>query len=226
MRAFDPNKNPYADDLVRLALAPSTRYRTLERRALATIMATKLYRLEAREHWPLRYSYHYIDSTSDPLTVDIAVIFDSDRIQEIAKVIYHHYYFHDKLIVLSVGEKGVIEVFNGLTRDVDPKEIRAEVARLRESKTLEGDREDGIVIKEGIVPVRSDSEVADDYRGKRRRDGSNDGGNGGGGGGGGGGDDGPGPDGVPGSGGARELMNHPVLFAVESSVFDAIMEQV
>jgi hypothetical protein len=224
MRGFDPNKNPYADDLVRLALTPSTRYRPIERRALATIMATKLYQLEAREHWPLRYSYQYIDPTSDPHTVDIAVIFDSDRVREIAEVIHHPYYFHDKLIVLSVGEKGVIEVFNGLASDAHPKKIRAAVVRLRESKTLDGDTEDGMVTEEAIVPVRSDSEVADDYRGKRRRDGSNDGGDGGGGGG--GGDDGPGPEGVPGSGGARELMNHPVLFAVESSVFDAIMEQV
>jgi len=218
MRRFDPNKNPYADDLIRLTITPSTRYRPSERRALATIIASKLYHVQEREHWPLRYSYRYIDPMSGSLDIDIVVIFDSDEIEKIAYLM-RRYHIHDKLILLSIGENAVVEVFNGRASDVDPEKISAAVARLRENGTLDGNT------GEGMVLVRSEDDLADDYRGKRRRDGSS-GGEGGGGGDGGDDGDGPGPNDIPGSGGARELMNHPVLFAVESNVFDAIMEQV
>lgn len=216
MRAFDPNKNPYADDLLRLAFAPSSRYRPNERRAMATIMAAKLYQVETHNYTPRWHPFLYHVATTDLSEIGIIVVFDSDEIQELRYAI-HFFPRCDKLIVLSVGKRGVIEVFNGPTSDDNLKIISAAVARLREKGKLDGET------KEGVIPTRSDNEVADDYQGKRGYDGAS---GGGGGDGGDGGDNGPGPDRIPGSGGARELLNHPVLFAVEPDIFDAIMEQV
>lgn len=217
MRVFDPNTNPYADDLIRLALAPATRYLQHERRALAEIMAIKLYQVNTHDRWPRDFPYLYIGRDLNWHEVGIKVIFEFER--DVAmEVISRDFVRYEELVVLSVGAQGVVEVFNGRPEGFERKKIKAALSSLWDGHRIEKDR------GEGIVPIRSDKEAADDYQGRRGRDGSNGDGNGGDGGDGDG--DGPGPGGMPGSGGTRELINHPILFAVEPGVFDAIMEQV
>jgi hypothetical protein len=40
---FDPNTNPFADDLLRLGVAPASRFTAGERRIFARILAGKIY---------------------------------------------------------------------------------------------------------------------------------------------------------------------------------------
>jgi hypothetical protein len=220
MRVFDPNTNPYADDLLRLALAPATRYLPHERRVLADTVAAKLYQVKTRDYWPRGYPYIYIDKHLGRRAVGITVVFEFEKDLEI-DVDYQYFNRYDELVLLSVGVQGVVEVYNGPGKAFEPQKIEAALYSLWNGHCIDED------LGEGTVPIRSDNEIAGDYQGRKGRDGANGGGNGrDGGDGGDDGGDGPGPEGIPGGGGARELMNHPILFAVESDVFDAIMREV
>lgn len=75
MPKFDPNLNPYADDLIRLSAAPHSRYSAQERTTLARIIASKLYRLTLVEPYYTDHGFSRWQSDRQPDTlVEIQVL--------------------------------------------------------------------------------------------------------------------------------------------------------
>ncbi|KKJ06796.1 hypothetical protein [Burkholderia gladioli] len=148
--------------------------------------------------------------------VEIDVLFDSDVMAFGTSLSSERYNgIKSALIVLSAGTKGVVELFNGVPNHSTIEHVWHAIEQMH------ADENGGTSNEFGAISHRSDDEVAGDYLGGGRR--GNGAGGGDGGQGGGGGDV---PNGVPGSGGVSELINHPVLFTIERHVFDAILEQV
>lgn len=221
IRKFDPDTNPYADDLLRLSLAPPGRYSDVERLALARIIASKLYKVTLVEPHYTDWGFStWASEIRDGNFVEIDVLFDSD-LTKLALPFRSERYerIQNTLIVLSIGTNGVVELFNGAPdRSISERVWRA-------IKQMYANENGDISSQFDAVPRRSDDEAAGNYLGDGGASGHGNGagGEGGGGGPGGGGDA---PNGVPGSGGVGELINHPVLFTVERHIFDAILEQV
>lgn len=234
MRIFNPNTNPFADDLLRLRMAPSTRFSPRERRTFAKLVAGKLYGLELNGPgftFPSWRAMH--GDLSDRRLVVVNVHFDSD-LQDVEKSsIIYDTSSKLKFIVLSVGDYGVVELFNG---SWEPSMRGTILSAIKNIIKNIGDEENVFITQEsnGILP-RSDEEVRRDYLGEGPEDrdrgapggGGGDGGDqrGGGGGGRGPGGGGDGANEGSGTGGTGELLNHPVLFAVERNIFDAILAQ-
>jgi uncharacterized membrane protein YgcG len=220
MRTFNPDTNPYADDLMRLGLAPLERYSYEERYALARLIASKLYKISFKPpyHADAGFSSWHSDAHSGR-TVEIGVIFNSDLEQHrLSRP--EDLYGHDQLlIVLDIGKNGVVEVFNGVSDEGTFDQVRKAIASVRNGEY------GGLADGPNATPPRTDSEVVDDYEGNREANRAN---RGGGRDGGGGGSDGGGGalGNASGSGGTGELINHPILFAVEEDTFDAILERV
>lgn len=226
LRKFDPNKNPYADDLLRLYHAPSQRYTQTEKRVLARILASKLYQVQLTDQNYVDWHYGdwVIDDTKPGRKVDFDVLFDTD-LKDIEQTSHLHGYTgddhappHHSLIILAVGVHGVTELYNGKLGEHVVNALRHAAEQLADPEGSENrsDREN-----EAAVPPRSDDEAAKLYAGTEQG-----GGNRGGGDGNGANNGGNGPNGGPGSGGVVEVLSHPVLFSVERDVFDAILEQI
>ncbi|GEM_PF-6081049 len=223
-RVFDPNTNPYADDLLRLALAPPSRFSKQERRAMGSILAGKLYGLgiSTRSWYFLDHDEaHFLGSDVWGI-VAIVLIFDDENDEWTLERMLRRLGYRkaaDQMIVLSVGAAGVIEIYNGPW-------ITA-VSSIRNASNSIWNADDAPRYPtEGDIPAGSDAELSRDYLGQDRGGGGEgDDGRGG---------DGGGNDGVPpggeggssGAGGVGELLNHPVLFSIERRHFDAILRQV
>ncbi|WP_144023113.1 hypothetical protein [Burkholderia sp. AU15512] len=224
LHSFDPDSNPYAEDLLQLSRAPQLRYSEAERRALARIVASKLYQISLVEPYETDWRFgDWKNEIASESFLDIDVLFDSDLI-ELDPMRYRD--IKSQLIVLSVGQNGVIELFNGKT-NVDVFEwVQRAIQRIGDDK-WSGERTD-----DGRIPHRSDEAATADYRGESAvengfdRNGGGTGGRNGGGRGGNG--DGDSPDGPPGSGrgGVAEVINHPVLFSADPEILDAILRQI
>lgn len=248
MRIFDPNSNPYARDLHRLRSGLERRYTSLERVALGRVIAAKLYELEPR--FGHRFGQgRLFRNLVDDRPVELHVVFDdaikAGRLHR--RLRRYRTRPERQLIVLIIGDHGVAEVFNGFQGELE----REGLARALDA--MRGDGDAYSLPLEEVVPPRSDA-AAEDYfsvrgssgeprgetgndraeggtdrsgdngrgSGNQRRDGGNNRGNGGN-----GDNDGTdGPGGTPGRGGAGELVNHPVLFAVERHVYDAILDEI
>ncbi|CAG9234833.1 hypothetical protein [Burkholderia vietnamiensis] len=224
LHSFDPDSNPYAADLLKLSRVPEARYTDAERRALARIIASKLYQVSLVEPYETDWRYGaWVSESASGRFIDIDVLFDSEfskldpwRYRDIRK----------QLIVLSVGRHGVIELFNGQTRHDVFELVKQAIARIA------SDGESDERTNERRIPHRNDDKAAADYeRGATVESGidwNSDGAggqNGGGRGGDGGGDN---PDGPPGSGrgGVKEVINHPVLFSAAPEILDAILRKI
>lgn len=217
-RTFNQNTNPYADDLVRLSLAPPERYSPAERQTLARIIASKLYELtlEAPFETDLGYS-RWRSATVGTDHVEIHVVFESEPVPAQLYELTRHYFSSRPLIVLSVGQSGVVEVFNGMSDDSTIVHVKRAIETIHNGGDVE------TTDRVGMIRRRNDAEAAGNYQG--RSDGAWSNGNRGNlpPGGGGGGDI---PGDVPGSGGVGELIDHPVLFSVEEQIFDSILAEV
>lgn len=227
MKTFDPNENPYADDLLRLSLAPPGRYSRMERLAMACIIASKLYRglsddfFVSSEDGCIFWRHRFL-----PNRIRLATLFEDD-VESHGLLIDNVFRWTEFTIVLYVGSNGVIEIFNDAAGGSIPHDVMAAYKQIRAGEYVEA------FDRPGAVPYRPDGEAASDYEGNRdaqvRRRDRDDyrNGNGRGGAGGGGSNGGNGNAGkIPGSGGVGELINHPVLLSVEQDMFDSIMEQV
>lgn len=225
---FDPNVNPYADELLRLSLAPERRFNAPERHLMAAIIGAKLYDLEPHALHARFYAFIYPHAhiirfasgkADDRHDIAMHVMFESDDMQ----APYPDSFVRDEgstLIVLHVGDHGVIELFNGFMDDNTATVFAQRVARLKSGQELREERH------EGSMPPLDDEEARRRWLGLPPVDGppGNDG-NGGGGDGNVPGAGGDGPGDTPGAGGTRELVHHPVLFSVDSDAIDAILEQ-
>ena len=237
MRTFDPNTNPYADDLLRLRFAPLQRYTHIERIALGRVIAAKLYDLVPDFYFSFTRRPLW-RNLADDNPVELHLVFD-DAVN--ASKLYQRLQRYDglpllQLIILVAGHGGVVEVFNGLRHDLSPEYLAIALDAMR------GTGVRNLPEQEDAVQARDDRDAASDYAGAPRQegrargdvgDGRRNGGGGGadrndrgnGGGGDGGGDDGDGPRGTSGSGGVSELVNHPVLFTVDRQVYNAILDE-
>jgi len=224
LHSFDPDSNPYAEDLLKISRVPETRYTNAERRALARIVASKLYQVSLIEPYETDWRYGaWVSQVAPGPFIDIDVLFDSDlgkldpeRYRDIRK----------QLIVLSVGRHGVIELFNGQMRDDVFELVQQAIARIARDGRSDERTNDRRILH------RNDDMAADEYGSDSTVDTGiepNGGGAGRQNGGGRGGDgDGNGPDGPPGSGrsGVAEVINHRVLFSAAPEILDAILSQI
>lgn len=220
-RVFDPNTNPYADDLLRLGLAPLSRFSAEERRAIGYVLAGKLYGLES---WRFRLVYPILPGVRfrSPYSKDViamALLFDRERVGYDLDVIERRLarpYHADTLIALNVGATGLAEIYNGPWMPDAIGRIRSALERNWRGW------DEGVSTFEEVIPALSDEALRSNYLGR------GDGAMGGGGGEGGGNDGVPpgGDDNMPGAGGTGELLNHPVLFSIDRAALDAILEQV
>lgn len=224
LHSFDPDSNPYAEDLLKLSRIPEARYTDAERRALARIVASKLYQVSLIEPYETDWRYGaWVSAGAPGPFVDIDVLFDS----ELSKLDPTRYRdIRKQLIVLSVGRHGVIELFNGQTRHDVFELVKQAIARIGfdgEGDERKNDRR---------IPHRNDDKAAADYERdatvESGIDQSSDGAGGQNGGGRGGDGDGDNPVGPPGSGrgGVEEVINHPVLFSAAPEILDAILRQI
>lgn len=231
---FNPNTNPIADDLLRLCLAPASRFTLLERRTIGRILAAKLYDTSL---FAPRIAFRYLSGIGfkarGQRPVSICLRFDSDSSPEHFIRRMPNPDAGMTVIVLSAGVNGVVEHFNGIWNASASQRFWNEItcADGAESVGLETDSE--------AVPRHSDDWIRRTYSGdtaagrdrNRRAKSEGDGGGrgrGGGEGGDGGGGRGEGSDGTggaPGRGGTGEILNHPVLFSTDAITFDAILEQ-
>lgn len=218
IRKFDPDTNPYADDLLRLSLVPPGRYTDVERHTLARIIASKLYKVSLVEPYYTDWGFStWVSEIHDRNFVEIDVLFDFDVMAFGTSFSSERYNgIKSALIVLSAGTHGVVELFNGVPDHSTIEHVWHAIEQMHAGE------HGGTSNEFGAISHRSDDEVAGDYVGDTGagRPGN---GAGGGDGGQGGGDV---PNGIPGSGGVGELINHPVLFTIERRIFDAILEQV
>ena len=218
-RVFDPNTNPYADDLWRLALAPPSRFSPRERKTMGHILAGKLYGLVTWRQGRLTYNLANVQFRGKRMreVVALVLLFDDEldyRTLESTAEAVARSNRADMVIVLNAGATGVVEIYYGSWGDAAfrsilemPKHIRS----LEDSARYETQRP---------LPHPGDAELRRAYLGHDR--------------GGGGRGDGGGNDGVPpggeggssGAGGVGELLNHPLLFSIERDHFDAILRQV
>lgn len=226
--AFDHHTNPYAYDLVRLGSAPPGRYSHEERQTLGRIMASKLYHLNLNEPFYVDrfHSSWESDNQLYDHSVEIEVIFEDDTVRDSAFASEMFRHREVPWIIVGVGKRGVVELFNGVL-DVRNKERIIDAIENGSASKGADDSANGL----SVVP-RRDADCAAIYRGERNGGNDGDGGGNGRSGSNGGFDgdppDGPGgPDGPgDGSGGVGEVMNHPVLFSVERDVFDAILMEI
>ncbi len=224
-RVFDPNTNPYADDLLRLALAPKSRFSPRERRIMGHILAGKLYGLRplGRDwHFPYRGVMYFREGTRGR-DVAIALYFYDENEGWYLEMMAERVAYMDaavQMIIIGVGSSRVIELYNGPMGPAASSSIRNLSNHLPQEDDAPRAQTEG-----GFHP-RSDAALTRDYLGHDRGGGGEDGGGRGG--------DGGGNDGVPpggeggssGAGGVGELLNHPVLFSIERRHFDAILRQV
>lgn len=221
---FDPNTNPFADDLLRLGMAPSSRYSPRERQIFARILAAKIYGLRFRGDVYYPGDWHWIRIDNDLHNVEIAVLFDSDFPTTAISTRFGGARDHLNLIVLTVGSKGVVEIFNGRWHAFAAEQM------LREMDAMDSGEQATNEDADGRIPPRSDDELMRDYAGLGQNDPDrgpprDGGGDGGGSDGGDGIPPGGGDGGFPGAGGIRELLDHPVLLTVNEATFDEILEQ-
>lgn len=239
---FDPNLNPYVDDLLRLYAAPQSRYTDNELRAMANVIAGKLYEVSDLDrfsmHWgPYALERYHAKSGS----VGFEVLFDTVRPRDLS-IRRMRSRRNGRLIVLFVGRHGVVEIFNDFAHRLDIESI-GQIAR-----AIEAGQSIEIRRQPSAITLRNDSESVRDYDGGfsapraqsqlersgtgggsqrgdsigtfGRRDGGGRGRDGGGG-------DGDGEE-MPasGRGGVGELMNHPVLFGIAPEDFASLLEEV
>lgn len=232
--SFDPNKNPYADDLLRLSRVPKSRFTTRERHLSACMLAGKLYGLEvgleSRFYW-LAYEFDWRENgpllfTANNRRVWVEVIFESAppdrrlRDLEYFENLIARDGLEGQVLVLNVGTNGVRELHNGKWKKSWSLDIIAARLLLPNGRGSLDDQDSD------SIPPMSDEEASSAYFG------SGDNGDGGGlrrGGGGGGGGNGGGEDGgrgdqTPGAGGVRELLNHPVLFTGDEKTLRTILD--
>ena len=227
-QAFNPNTNPYVDDLLRLNMIPSTRFTLQERRLSAVMLAGKLYGLENRRRWDGFYFFN----VQKKLRVAIDVVFETELpdLLETRRYFdrFEGYRLKTHLILLRVGASGVSELFNdkfgSTTRETILRAVRQPE---RAAAILEAGSD--------AIPARPDEAVSREYFGQGPNEPNRSGGrmggsgegrgrDGGGGGGGPTGGDGGNSEGS-GAGGTRELLNHPVLFSVDHETLAAILDQ-
>lgn len=243
---FDPDRNPYADDLLRLALTPAGRFSSSERLVIARVLAGKLYEVDHYRSAPFMVvgSHRYLENGSRRRVV-IDVLFDDDFSDGRPLRRYLHGNKAAALVIVSVGKYGVVELYNASLRDLTYERIRKSYDQAADPEyepTAEGD---------GRVLVRADDIAASSYlgedaeedgrsstslRGGRDRGaGDSTGGGGASGGGDGPGGDGPGGGGPgddeggagdgAGAGGTGELLEHPVLFSIDRDIFNSLLDQ-
>lgn len=228
---FDPNVNPYADELLRLSLAPEQRFSAGERHLMAAIIGAKLYdlgphALHTRFHAFVHPRGHVVRlmprDNQDWRRVVLRIVFGDEDWNYYADSIAIDE--GSTLIILYVGNQGVIELFNGFANDATLQALKQRMEQLQ-SREEHRDEEN-----EGRIPALHDDEARRRWLGlfdgsppdgaPPGHDGNGDGGDGdipGA-----GGSDGTG--GPGGAGGTRELVHHPVLFSIDSAAFDAILE--
>jgi hypothetical protein len=238
---FDPDRNPYADDLLRLALTPAGRFSSAERLVIARILAGKLYEVDHYRDAPFWFirSHRYLENGSHRRVV-IDVLFDEDFSDNRPVRRYLYGNRAAALVVVSVGKCGVVELYNAPMKDLTYE-------RLLKSYDQAADPEyEPIAEGDGRVPVRADAAAASSYLGEDAeeggrpsadfRDGRDQGGGdntgGGGASGDGGGTGGGGPRGGDGgagdgagAGGTGELLEHPVLFSIDRDMFNSLLDQ-
>ncbi|MGH8783125.1 hypothetical protein [Paraburkholderia sp.] len=234
---FDPDRNPYADDLLRLALTPAGRFSSSERLVIARVLAGKLYEVSHFRDAPFMFvgSRRYRENGSGRGVV-IDVFFDDDFSNGIPSRRYLYSNKAAALIILCVGKYGVVELYNAAVKDLTYE-------RIWEFYDQADDPEfEPIVESDGRVPVRADDAAASSYlgedaeeggrpwadlRGGRDRGGGDNTGGGGASGGGdgtGGGGEGGVGDGA-GAGGTGELLDHPVLLSIDRDIFNSLLDQ-
>lgn len=224
--SFSPNKNPYADDLLRLSNAPKSRFTAQERHLSASVLASKLYGLELaslRNYWWPEHNHLFVQAGGQLVLVE--VLFESEiselHLLELQYRVYSVDLWDAHVIVLKVGVSGVIELYNG----------KWDAKRLMDSIGAHLQHSDAPAFTDGpgldSIPPISDEEASTAYFGTTDVNGGGVNGDGrqqGGGGGGFRGGDGDNGGQAPGSGGVLELLNHPVLFTVDEEALNAILE--
>jgi len=230
---FNPNTNPYADEILRLVHVPKSRFTTLEKMTSAAIHGAKLYGLEIWEQprmfwrWPHGNLFTIPHGSNSPVWVE--VLFETEkyevteRLRDL-KTIWSDWLGDEferiQLIALKAGNNGLIELYNGQWWGHDSLALIASRFAQDTVSDLEQSSSDPI-------PLRTDEESSAAYFGRssiQGGGGGRDGGFGGGGGdGGSGGGDGPQGQ-APGAGGVREMLNHPVLFSADKETLRAILE--
>lgn len=233
--SFNPNKNPYADDLLRLSNAPKSRFTPRERYLSASLLAGKLYGLELEPlhgiNWWSQYGHLFFQGNNRPVLAE--VLFESEsHTERLSELQYwaswaERYFGESHVLVLKAGHSGVSELHNGQWDASQSWDSIA--AKFQLPDALGSSADPG----SDSIPPRSDEEASSAYFGGDTaqsgaggggdddglRRGGGDGGDGGfGRGNGGGGDQ------APGAGGVRELVNHPVLFTVDEDTLRAILE--
>lgn len=235
MARFNPNTNPYADEILRLVHIPKSRFTTLEKMTSAAVLGAKLYGLEILEQprifwrWPHGSLFTIPHGSNSPVWVE--VLFETEK-HEVPERLRDLEMWADwledrggrpHLIALKAGNDGLIELYNGLWQ-------RGESWKLITSRLEQDTVSDFEQSSSEPIPRRTDEESSAAYFGRssiQGGGGGRDGGFGGGGGGGGdgGSDGGDGPQGqTPGAGGVREMLNHPVLFSADKETLRAILE--
>jgi hypothetical protein len=161
MRTFDPNKNPYADDLLSLRFALGQRYTPLEQVALGRVIAAKLYELApgyGRRFWGRQLWRNLGDGGT---VVELHVVFnDAIKAGRLYRRLRRYRSWLDRqLIVLIVGNYGVVEVFNGSLRELDRESLAMALDAMRGTgDAYSSGREDA-------VRPRSDDNTVGDYLG-------------------------------------------------------------
>jgi len=220
IQRFNPNTNPYVEDLLGLEALPNSRFSQNERRLIGAIIVGKIYGLTLV---PINfydgYSRMLHRSGNNDQIVNVIVLFGSDRDKWKHQLFYRNRSLENRvLIVLGVTEDRAVELYNGRWEHRPYPDLFAAITEI-----YDGRREPPIDDKYRIAAL-SDEEAQQNYSGNGggndRRDG---GGDGGGGGNNAGGDDGNA--GGSGAGGITEVLTHPVLFSVDRTVFDNILAQ-
>lgn len=229
--SFNPKKNPYSADLLRLSRAPESRFTGQERHVSACLLVGKLYGLELASSRILYWRTDYVPLifVGKNKIVLTAVVFESESLDERLKELDYWTHLVEPInggahvLVLKVGESGVRELHNG---EWHHSRSSLSIRKQFQSTNALGSSADP---EADSIPPRSDEEASIAYFGNDSdQRGAGGGGNGDGsrrgGGGGGGFGDGGGGDQEPSDGGVRELLNHPVLFSVEAETLRAILE--
>jgi len=221
LHRFDPSSNPYAEELLQLYSMPATRYSREERQALARVIASKLYKLKLTAPYEIDWSFGSWKADERSMErINIDVLFDAD-LPDLEMQRYEP--IRSSLIVLSVGERGVIELFNGAVPSSPDvvKEVKQSLERL--------DRGDNLtdVARDGLVPYRSDEQAKTLHspNSSVSNSAAQSGGGGGGDNNGSNGNNGE-PPFRRGRGGISEVINHSVLFSAAPEILIGILEEI